>query len=162
MGVAILLGLDVSGDPAELAGAGMVLLASLCFAIAALLYKRSFEHAEPIGVVCAMLAISALLVAPAALLGAPSELPSLEAGGSLVVLGLANTGLGFWLFYSLIDRAGAGRASLITYVTPAVAVLLGIGVLGEDFEPNTAVGLGLILGGSWLAAGRRHPEPAQA
>jgi drug/metabolite transporter (DMT)-like permease len=76
-----------------------------------------------------------------------------------VALGAINTGIGFWLFYALTDRAGAGRASLITYVTPAVAALLGIGVLGEGFGVNTAIGLALILGGAWLASGGRLPTP---
>ncbi|MGH2944791.1 MAG: DMT family transporter [Solirubrobacteraceae bacterium] len=127
-GVAVLLGLDLSGEAAELAGAGMVLLASLCFAVAALFYKRSFEEAEPMGVVFATLAIAPVLVAPAALATLPSELPSFKANSALVVLGLANTGVGFWLFYALIDRTDAGGASLITYVIPAVATLLGVGV----------------------------------
>jgi drug/metabolite transporter (DMT)-like permease len=74
-----------------------------------------------------------------------------------LALGLANTGIGFWLFYALIDRAGAGKASLITYVIPGVATLLGVGILGEDFGANTALSLALILGGSWLASGGRAP-----
>lgn len=153
----VLLGRDVSGSAAELAGAGMVLLASFCFAVAALVYKRSFEEAEPIGVVFAMLALAALLVAPPALAALPGQMPSAEAIGAIVVLGLANTGIGFWLFYVLIDRAGAGKASLITYAIPGVATLLGIGLLGEQFGAATWLGLALILGGSWLASGGRLP-----
>ncbi|HKH16328.1 MAG TPA: DMT family transporter [Solirubrobacteraceae bacterium] len=86
-----------------------------------------------------------------------APVPSAEAIGALVALGLANTGIGFCLFYALIDRAGAGKASLITYVIPGVAALLGIGVLGEDFGANTALGLALILAGSWLASGGTGP-----
>ena len=69
----------------------------------------------------------------------------------IAVLGVVNTGLAFWMFYALIDRAGATRASVITYVMPAVAVLLGVAFLSEPFTVSTAVGLALILGGSALA-----------
>ena len=173
VGVVVLLGLDVGGEPAELAGAGMVLGASFCFAVAALLYKGSFGAADPIGVVCAMLAVSALLVAPPAVATFPTQLPSATALMALGALGVFNTGLGFWLFYALIDEVGAGKASLITYLIPGVAAVLGIAVLSEDFGPNTALGLALILGGSWVASGglegrrgvrlRRRPDaPRQA
>ena len=149
----VLLGLDVGDNTAELAGAAMVLVASLCYAVAALLYKRSFSAADPTGVVCAMLAISGLLVAPVALVDPPAALPSLTVVAALAALGVLNTGLGFWLFYSLIDEAGAARASLITYASPGVAAVLGVVVLGESFGLNTALGLVLILGGSWVASG---------
>lgn len=159
VGVVVLLGLDVSGDGAALAGSGAVLLASFCFAVAALLYKRSFEDAEPIAVVFAMLAVASVLVAPAAVASRPPVTPSPGTAAALLALGVANTGVGFALFYMLIDRAGAGRASLITYATTGVAAVLGIGILGEDFGANTALGLALILAGSWLASGGSLPVP---
>jgi len=81
-----------------------------------------------------------------------------------------NTGVAFWLIYTLIAAAGAARASVITYVMPAVAVVLGILVLSEPFAPGTALGLALILGGTALstareerrASGRRRAAVADA
>ncbi len=152
VGVVVLLGLDVGGSGTELVGAAMVLAASLSFAAAALLYKRSFADADPVGVTTAMLLIGALAVAIPAGLSAPSAAPNADVIAALLMLGGPNTGLGFWLFYALIAVAGAGRASVITYMTPAVAVVLGIAVLGESFTGSTALGLVLILAGSYLAA----------
>ena len=59
----------------------------------------------------------------------------------------------------LIAQIGAARAAVITYVNPAVAALLGVLALHESFGLGSALGLALILGGSWLATQRRHPEP---
>lgn len=61
------------------------------------------------------------------------------------------------LFF-LIAHAGAARAAVITYINPAVAVVLGVGVLHESFGTGAALGLVLILLGSWLATGRAHRE----
>ena len=61
------------------------------------------------------------------------------------------------LFFRLIAEAGPSRASVITYVNPAVAVALGVLVLGEDLGAASIAGLLLILAGSWLATGGRLP-----
>ena len=61
------------------------------------------------------------------------------------------TALGLLLFVYVITRAGASRATVVTYVNPAVAVLLGVFLLGEHFGLGAGVGLLLILIGSWLA-----------
>jgi len=74
------------------------------------------------------------------------------------VLGLASicTALAFIVFFALIADIGPARATVITYVNPAVAVLLGVALLGERFTAGMAVGFPLILAGSVLAARRRR------
>jgi drug/metabolite transporter (DMT)-like permease len=72
---------------------------------------------------------------------------------AVLALGLLCTALGYVIYYSLIAEAGATRASLITYVNPAVAVLLGIVVLSEPLTPGTVLGFGLIVVGCGLATG---------
>jgi drug/metabolite transporter (DMT)-like permease len=78
--------------------------------------------------------------------------------GAVVVLGLVCTALAFVAYFNLIQSAGPARAVLITYVNPAVAVLLGVIVLGERATPVTAAGFCLIVLGSWLAT--RQPRSA--
>ncbi len=63
------------------------------------------------------------------------------------------TALGLLLFVYVIARAGAARAAVVTYVNPAVALLLGVFLLDEHFGAGPAAGLALILLGSWLATG---------
>ncbi|HMK99671.1 MAG TPA: DMT family transporter, partial [Acidimicrobiales bacterium] len=70
------------------------------------------------------------------------------------------TALAFVLFFALIAEVGALRATVITYVNPAVAVALGVGVLGERFTVGTAVGFVLILGGCFLATRPLRPQSA--
>jgi drug/metabolite transporter (DMT)-like permease len=69
------------------------------------------------------------------------------------------------VFFALISAIGPARATVITYVNPAVAVLLGVVLLDEKFTVGMAVGFPLILAGSVLAARRRsqgatEPLPA--
>ncbi len=80
----------------------------------------------------------------------------------MVVLGLLCTAAAFVIFAGLVAEVGAGRATVITYVAPVVAVALGIAVLGERPGPGPVAGLLLILAGSWLSTDGRMPPGAAA
>ena len=73
------------------------------------------------------------------------------------MLGLACSALAFLLFFALIAEVGPGRATVITYVNPVVAVALGVTLLGEGLGPSAVAGLLLILAGSWLSTGGGRP-----
>ena len=66
------------------------------------------------------------------------------------------------LFFALIAEIGAVRATVITYVNPAVAAALGVGLLGERFTPGMGVGFALVLLGSALATRRGRDAPASS
>lgn len=153
-GVVILLGLDVGGDAQRLLGAVFVLLAAAGYAISALLIKRPTIAALPnLGVVTIECLTSTIVLAPLALTRLPGTLPSPEVIVSLLVLGLICTALAYLLFYALVAEVGAGRASVITYVNPAISVLLGVILLGEPLNAAITVGFLLIIVGSWLSTG---------
>jgi drug/metabolite transporter (DMT)-like permease len=156
-GVVVLLGLDVAGRPGELLGALAILLAAVGYAAGPMIIKHRFGGIDALGVVTASMGISAIVLAPAAALSAPAALPSGDALLSVVVLGLACSALGFLLFFALIHEVGPGRATVITFVNPVVAVALGIVLLGEGLGPSAVAGLLLILAGSWLSTGGRMP-----
>ena len=78
-------------------------------------------------------------------------MPSAAALVALAVLGLVCTAVGLVVYGMLVAEAGAGRALVITYVNPVVAVALGVAFLGERPGPGALIGLVLILVGSWLA-----------
>jgi drug/metabolite transporter (DMT)-like permease len=63
------------------------------------------------------------------------------------------------VFFALIAEVGPVRATVFTYVNPAVAAVLGVLLLGERFTAGMAVGFALVLVGSVLATSRRR-EPA--
>ncbi len=153
-GVALLLGLDVGRDAGALVGALAALGTALGYAISALLLKARFTGCDGRGVVGATTALAAVLLLPAALGTFPGAAPSGDALGSLVVLGVASTACGFLLFFRLQAEIGPGRASVVAYLAPGVAVVLGVVFLEDPFGPATVAGLALILLGSFLA-GRR-------
>jgi drug/metabolite transporter (DMT)-like permease len=156
-GVIVLLGLDVAGRPGELLGAFAILLAAVGYACGPMMIKHRFRDIDPLGPVTASMGISALVLAPFAAFTAPASMPSGEAVISVVVLGLACSALGFLLFFALIHAVGPGRATVITFVNPVVAVALGIVLLDEGLGLSAVAGLLLILAGSWLSTGGRTP-----
>ncbi|HVQ28435.1 MAG TPA: DMT family transporter [Vicinamibacteria bacterium] len=153
LGVVALLGVDVGGRPLELLGAACVLGGALGYAVGPLLIQRHLASHDPLGTVAASLSVSALALALPAALTAPSTWPSRAALIAVIVLGLACTALALVLYLFLVAEAGASRATVITYVNPVVAVLLGVSVLGEHLGAVSVGGLGLVLLGSWLATG---------
>jgi drug/metabolite transporter (DMT)-like permease len=150
-GVAALLGIDLGGDLTQVAGAAMVLLATLCYATSTLLVKRAFSDVPMLGVVTVATAISSLLLAPFALALTPPRLPSLNVVLALVALGVLCTAAGLLAYFALIVEAGPSRAAVITYLNPAVAVALGVAVLGELLTAAIVAGFALIMAGSWLS-----------
>ena len=158
LGVIVLLGLDVGGDAQRLLGAFLVLLATACYAISVLLIRRPTIAALPnIGVVAVECATTAILVMPLALTRLPGKPPSLEVIVSLFVLGLICTALAYVLYFALIAEVGAVRGTVITYVNPAVSVLLGVALLGEPLNTAIIAGFLLIILGSWLSTGGTLP-----
>lgn len=158
-GVVVLLGVDVAGRPNELLGAAMILLASVGYAIAPMIVKHRLTDVPPLGPVTGALVAGAILLAPLAAVSAPEAQPTTEALVSVLVLGVVCSAIAFVLFFSLIAEVGPGRATVITYVNPLVAVVLGVVLLDEQVGLTTLLGLVLILAGSWVAT-RRGPEPA--
>ena len=81
-----------------------------------------------------------------------------------MVLAVVCTAAAFLVFAALIGEIGPVRATVITYVNPMVAAVLGVLVLGEVLAPPMILGFALVIAGSVLAT-RRPPgptEPAQA
>src|SRR3989441_9284480 len=153
-GVVTLLGLDVGGDAQRLLGAALVLLAAAGYAASALLIKRPAIAALPsLGVVAVECVTATIVVLPLALTRLPSKVPDLEVVASLLVLGLICTALAYLIFFALVAEVGARRGSVITYVNPAVSVLLGVTLLGEPLNAAIIVGFLLIIVGSWLSTG---------
>ena len=152
VGVAVLLGFDIGGDGQKLFGAAMVLLASLGYATSALLIRRPTISALPnLGVVSVLCLTSTIVLLPLAVLQFPNKIPDPEVIASLLVLGLICTAVAYLIFFALIAEVGASRGTVITYVNPAVAVFLGVTLLGEPLNAAIIVGFLLILLGSWLS-----------
>jgi drug/metabolite transporter (DMT)-like permease len=161
-GVALVLGLDLGGDRLALLGGVMILLASLCYAAGVLVIRLRLGGVSQVGVAIAPLIVNSIVLAVPAALLAPHTVPPLTVILAVVVLGVACTGGAFVAYFTLIQEAGAARASVVTYINPAVAVALGALLLHEPIGPATIAGFVLIVLGSWLATtGGRLPWQRQ-
>jgi drug/metabolite transporter (DMT)-like permease len=154
IGVVILLGVGSVHGLMAWVGVACVMLATLGYAVGAMIVQRHLAAANELGAVAVSLAVAAIVLLPAAVLTAPSHLPGPLALLSVGVLGTVCTAAAMFLYFYLIARAGAARAAVITYINPAVAALLGVGVLHESFGLPSAAGLALILLGSWMSTSR--------
>jgi drug/metabolite transporter (DMT)-like permease len=123
-----------------------------------LILARYLSGLPSLGVVAVSLGLCAIAYAPVGILQAPGHLPNARVLASLVVLGVICTAVAFVAFFHLIAEIGPVRATVITYINPAVAVALGVAFLGESFTAGTGFGFALILAGSFLAT-RRWDEP---
>jgi drug/metabolite transporter (DMT)-like permease len=155
VGVALLLGVQVVSHADQILGAGMILLASVLYAGGGLYYRRAFAGADAIGVTAWVFVITAAVLVVPAIASAPTEIPSLGTLAALMALGTLCSAVVFVLWYQLIDEVGAGRAAVVTYVNPAIAVLLGVVLLGEGLTGGAVAGLVLIIGGSYMSTGGR-------
>jgi drug/metabolite transporter (DMT)-like permease len=162
-GVAVLAGPGASGGDAL--SIAEVLAVAVCYATGPLIASRKLADAPPLGMTAVCLGFASVVCAPLAAADWPSAAPSFRVLAALAGLAVVCTAAAFLIFFRLIAEIGPARASVITYVNPAVAVTLGVSVLGERFTPVMAAAFALILGGSVLAtrAGSRSAAgPAEA
>jgi drug/metabolite transporter (DMT)-like permease len=162
VGVAVLVGLDVSGDRLGLLGAGMILLATLLYALATVYVQRRATDVPPTALVAGTTTVATLVLAPFAAFSLPSGHVSAGSWTALGALGLLCTAVALLAFYRLIGEAGPSKAGLVTYANPVVAVLLGVAILDEPLRVSTVAGFALIVVGCWLSTRRPSvaaPEP---
>jgi drug/metabolite transporter (DMT)-like permease len=160
VGVGVLLGLDVGGG--DLGAVGGVGVVAVGYATGPLLVARYLGQRSGLALAAVSLTLVAVVYLPVAAWQHPSRVPPGTVIAAVVVLGLVCTALAFVAFFELIKELGSTRATIITYLNPAVAVVLGVVVLGEQFKPGTAIGFVLILAGSWLSTARRGRVVRQA
>ena len=152
VGVGTLVGFDVSGG--SLGAIGEIAVVTVGYALGPMIIARRLREVPAVGVVAASLVLTAVAYAPVGVLQLPKYAPSAQVILAVAGLGVVCTALAFLLFFALIAEVGPVRATVITYVNPAVALTLGVVVLGEAFTAATAAGFVLILLGSFLATSR--------
>ncbi len=151
VGVTALLGFGTISGPLGWAGVGCMLLATLGYAIGPLIIQRYLGDLDAIGPLSVSLAVASLVLLIPALSTLPQHWPSAVALSSIAVLGVVCTAVAMLLMFYLVGHAGASRASVITYINPAVATLLGVLILNESLGVGGVTAFVLILLGSWLA-----------
>src|SRR5256885_8404479 len=158
-GVALIVGFDLrASDSVALIQMALVVIG---YAVAPAILARYLTGVPSVTVIGLSLGLCALGYAPAAALQWPHSMPSLAVIGPVAVLAVICTAIAFLLFFRLIAEIGPVRATVITYVNPAVAAILGAAVLRESLTLGMGLGFVLVLAGSTLATRRRlASEPA--
>lgn len=162
-GVAALVGFDVGASNAgAVAAVGGV---AICYAVGPMILSRTLADLPSLGVVAGSLAITAVFYLPFGLASWPEQAPDGDTWLAVVGLAVICTAVAFIVFFELIAEVGPARSTVITYLNPAVALVLGAAVLDEQITFTTGVGFALILAGSVLATSRDReaaPEPVRA
>lgn len=158
IGIIIVLLPSLNGD-ASIGGILMMLLASssygVAFNVTGLLQRRGNGA---LAVVWRALLVATVLATPLGMLGLGESQLSWSGVGAIAGLGVLATGVSFITFQILVGRVGSSRASIATYLTPVVAMLLGVIVAGEYLHPVSIGGMVLVLLGAYLASkGRKVP-----
>ena len=159
-GVALVVGVESVHSLGELLGALAMIGAAASYGLSSFVVKRRYGHLAAMQTSLVSIAVTAVLTLPLAVATLPSAVPGLRALLSVLVLGAVGTALAFVIFYKLINEVGAGRASLVSYLAPGVALFYGALLLDETITAAAIAGLVLILGGVALASRPRRVSPS--
>ena len=154
VGVASLVGLDVTGS--ELFSVALIAITVVGYAMGPIIVSQKLSQAPALAVIAMAMVINSVIYAPFAFISRPTESVPMNVWLSVAVLGAVCTALTFILFFSLVAEVGPARTTVITYINPAVAVILGVLVLSEPITLGLIIGFPLILLGSFLAT-RKGP-----
>jgi drug/metabolite transporter (DMT)-like permease len=159
-GVALVVGVESIHSLGQFLGALAMIAAAACYALSGFVVKMRYGRLTSMQTSFVSLSVASLVTLPIAAATAPSEAPGARAVLALVALGVVGTALAFVIFYKLITETGAGRASLVSYLAPGVALFYGAVFLDEPITVAAIVGLVLILGGVAVASRpRKVREP---
>jgi drug/metabolite transporter (DMT)-like permease len=152
-GVAALVGLQVGSI--DMTAVLEIFIVTIGYATGPLVLSHRLSGAPSMAVVSVSLALTAVVYAPFALTSHPHHISG-EVIWSVITLAVVCTAVAFLVFFALIADIGPTRATVITYVNPAVAIALGVTVLGEHLTAGMIIGFPLVLIGSVLAT--THPR----
>jgi drug/metabolite transporter (DMT)-like permease len=159
LGVAALVGLDSISGHIDALSVLELLGVAIGYAVAPVIAARKLSDVPSMGVIAVSVAVVAILYLPVTVTSFAAGLPSADVLASVAVLGLVCTALAFVLFFRLLAAMGPTRSTLITFVNPAVAIVLGVIVLSEPITWGTVVGFPLVLLGSYWATRTPSTDP---
>jgi drug/metabolite transporter (DMT)-like permease len=154
LGVALVVGVESVSTLDEFLGALAMIGAAAFYGLSTFIVKGRFGAYAAMQTSWLSVSIAGVATLPVALATTPGHSPTLGASAALLVLGVVGTALAFVIFYKLINEVGAGRASLVSYLAPGVALFYGASFRGETITAAAVGGLVLILGGVFIASRR--------
>ena len=155
LGVVAIVGADFQADDAiALVQIGIVVIG---YAVGPAILARRLGGLPAVGVMALSLGLVALVYLPIALAQWPTTVPSTNVLWSVGILAVVCTAAAFLIFAALIVEIGPVRSTVITYINPAVAAILGVLVLNETFTLGMGIGFALVITGSVLATRQTRP-----
>lgn len=155
IGVVLIVGIESltgSSDPLSIV---MVIVAAIAYAYAVIMIRQKLPDISGIAINGVAMAMTAIFYLPFTIALWPDHSIAPEATYSVIALGIFSTGIAFVFFFTLLDDIGPTRASMVTYWNTAIAVVLGILILSEPLTAGIAIGLPLVMLGSWLVNRRQ-------
>jgi len=152
LGVFLLVGIESFTGSSNPISILMLLGASIGYAYAVIFISRKLPGVSGVAINGIAMAMTAIFYSPALLLLWPDRAIGTTAIYSVIALGVFSTGIAFAVFFTVMAEIGPARASLVTYMNTAFAVVLGVIILSEPLTIGIIVGLPLVLVGSYLAS----------
>ncbi len=134
------------------------LTATLFYGLAASYTKKQLTGVDPLAIATGSQIGAAIVLLPLALLTWPTHQVSSAAWLSVLVMGVASTGVAYILFFRLIANVGPARAITVTFLVPIFAVLWGAVALDEKLTVQMFLGGIIVLAGTALSTGAIKPQ----
>jgi len=152
IGLVLVVGIESIKGGSDPLSILMILVASIAYAYAVMFVQSGLPGVSGVAINGLAMLISAIFYLPFTVVQWPTHHINPSAIWSVIALGIFSTGIAFAIFFTLVDIIGVARASLVTYLNTAFAVVLGVIILGEPITTGIIVGLPLVLFGSYLAS----------
>jgi drug/metabolite transporter (DMT)-like permease len=159
VGVVLISLPSLSGADASVLGVGLLLVAVVLYGLSANLAVPLQQKYGGLPVMWRVQLCALLMCTPYGLGSLPSSDFAWDSFAAVVVLGFLGTGWAFVAMTNLMGRAGATRGSVAIYVTPVVAIALGVAFRDESVAALALVGMVLVLAGAWLTSRAEDPTP---
>ena len=152
IGIIALVGIESFSGTSPLWAIAFVLVSAIGYAFAVIMVTRALPGVSGIAINALAMSITAVIYSPFAALQWPKHHVAFSAIFALLVLGVVCTALAFIVFFIVLNEIGAARASLVTYLNTAFAVILGVLFLSEPLTLGIGIGLPMVLVGSYFAS----------
>ena len=120
------------------------LVATLCYAISGSFTKKFMPNLPPLVSSTGSQLGASLALALPALWALPEDMPSSQAWLSIIMLGVACTGIAYILYFRLVNRAGPAKALTVTFLIPVFALIYAVAFLNETVTLSMVL-LGMVV-----------------
>lgn len=151
LGVVLVVGTEAFRGENQLSSILMIIVGAIGYAIAPMMIRRKAPELNGLAINSLAMAIVAMIYIPVGIVQWPRETIAAKSIFSLIILATLCTAIAFVVFFKVIEDLGPTRASMVTYLNTAIAVILGIIVLSEPITLGMIIGMPLVLVGSYFA-----------